>query len=238
MVQSIGYTVKTNSQEHTCTVKVIELRMRYPCQTTKDRLSDMIIWDATPGIRGVFQLDDFSMWQWPSENRSDLRPLQCVFSLDVSRYTHLVVGKINSTCYNMSAPRYTYLEYDNAAAAYVNKTVYQNYTCQVNGMVNQTVPSRAVMIIYGGFGGARKGNYAVAAKLVNYMDDTWKYDLTTLKWYCRLVSHSGNRMLQGENESMDGRWDWTRSTERTFRYSVSGFHVHLRWTDSRVKTDP
>ena len=56
-------------------------------------------------------------------------------------------------------------------------------------MVEQTVRSKRVMVIYGGFGGARKGNYAVAAKLVVYMSDTWKYDLDTLKWYVLQFTH-------------------------------------------------
>jgi len=44
-----------------------------------------------------------------------------------------------------------------------------------------TKPKR-IMIIHAGFGGARKGNYVVAAKLTVYLDDTWKYDLDSLKW--------------------------------------------------------
>lgn len=88
----------------------------------------------------------------------------------------------NSTCYNMSIILGYRMELDPSTSEQVNKTIYFNYSCTQSLWTQRVVPSRRVMIIHGGFGGARKGNYVVAAKLTVYMDDTWKYDLDTLKW--------------------------------------------------------
>jgi len=87
----------------------------------------------------------------------------------------------NSTCFNESqilGYRLTLNELN----VTVNETVYQNYTCLVSILTDIMTEPKRIMIIHGGFGGARKGNYVVAAKLTVYLDDTWKYDLDTLKW--------------------------------------------------------
>ena len=64
----------------------------------------------------------------------------------------------------------------------VSETVYQNYKRLVSILTDIMTKSKRIMIIHGGFGGARKGNYVVVAKLTVYLDDTWEYDLDTLKW--------------------------------------------------------
>ena len=86
----------------------------------------------------------------------------------------------NTTCFNTSlivGYRLT-LELN----VTVNETLYHNYTCTKAVLTDVMTKPKRIMIIHAGFGGARKGNYVVAAKLTVYLDDTWKYDLDSLKW--------------------------------------------------------
>jgi N-acetylneuraminic acid mutarotase len=86
-------------------------------------------------------------------------------------------------CSNYSAPYIKYYEHVvDSVTTYSNATVYPSIPCSLIRQRSITVPPQRLMIIHGGFGGARKGSDASVPKVLDYLDDLWKYNLDTLRW--------------------------------------------------------
>ena len=81
-------------------------------------------------------------------------------------------------CVNHSKPFYN--ASFSLTVPYTNYTLYQ---CNETKSKLIDMPSIRWMVIYGGFGGAKKTKDITVQKSTYYLEDTWKYNIDTQIWY-------------------------------------------------------